>query len=435
MINYKETELDWATEIPCSWNVDRLKNYTSTNTGITFTKANLVDEGNAVLSYGQIHAKNNPRTYVNPDLIRFIPDSFVIDKESAKVRKGDFLFADTSEDIEGCGNAIYINEDIDLYAGYHTILLRNDGLECGRYFAYLFMSDNWRSQIRKKVKAVKLFSVTQSFLNQTFILVPPLNEQEAIADYLDKECGKIGKKIELLERKSDAYKRLRRSIINRAVTQGLNPDVPMKYSGNDWIGDIPVHWKIERNKNVLIEKKETVGDDKSFQLLSLTLNGVIIRDMDGGGKFPAEFTNYKKIYPNNLIFCLFDLDETPRTIGLSSHTGMITGAYDVFEVDTRQVLHEWVYYFYLDIDHRKALKPYYTGLRKVVKTQNFENVHIPIPPKEEQVKIVAYLNDKCGKIDVIIEKISQQVERLKELKRSLINEVVTGKRAIKNIEE
>lgn len=186
-------------------------------------------------------------------------------------------------------------------------------------------------------------------------------------------------------------------------------------------------------KNLLIEHKDTVGDDKSYQLLSLTLNGVIIRDMDAGGKFPAEFTTYKQVYPNNLIFCLFDMDETPRTIGLSSYKGMVTGAYDIFDAMTEYVIPEWVYYFYFAIDQRKALKPYYTGLRKVVKAQNFANIHIPVPPKDEQEQIVTYLDEKCGKIDAIIEKIGSKVERLKELKRSLINEVVTGKRAIKNI--
>ena len=109
-----------------------------------------MESGNAVLSYGQIHAKNNNVTEINHELIRFIPDSLIEDKPASKVKSGDFIFADTSEDLNGCGNCIYVNESIDLYAGYHTILLRNKGLGCGKYFAYLFMSDLWRSQIRKK---------------------------------------------------------------------------------------------------------------------------------------------------------------------------------------------------------------------------------------------------------------------------------------------
>lgn len=270
---------------------------------------------------------------------------------------------------------------------------------------------------------------TSHYLAQEIIL-PPYPEQEAIAAYLDKECDKIRRKIELLERKADAYSRLRRSLINRAVTRGLDPNVSLKPSGNNWIGDIPQHWTIKRNKNILIERKDIVGENHSFKLLSLTLNGVIIRDLDAGGKFPAEFSSYKIVSPNNLIFCLFDVDETPRTIGLSSHSGMITGAYDIFDVNTLIAIPQWVYYFYFAIDQRKALKPFYTGLRKVVKAQKFADIHIPIPSIKEQKTIVAYLDEKCAKIDAIVGKINNQIERLKELKRSLINEVVTGKRAI-----
>lgn len=430
MNDVKDTNNEWFPQIPVDWKIERLKNLTATTNGITFTKADLVEEGNAVLSYGQIHAKSNPQTYINSELIKYIPDKLVQGKAASKVKKEDFLFADTSEDLAGCGNCIYIDKDIDLYAGYHTIILQNKDLGCGGYFAYLFMSDDWRIQIRKRVKSVKLFSVTQNILNQTFALIPPIEQQEAIAAYLEKECERIRRRIALLERKADAYSRLRRSLINRAVTRGLNPDVSLKPSGNSWIGDIPQHWHTDRNKTILIERKDTVDDDASFQLLSLSLGGVVIRDLDAGGKFPAEFNSYKKVYPNNLVFCLFDVDETPRTIGLSAYTGMITGAYNIFDAVSSTVIPEWVYYFYFSIDQHKALKPYYTGLRKVVKAQNFANIHIPIPPIEEQKAIVSYLDEKCAKIDAIVEKINHQIERLKELKRSLINEVVTGKRAI-----
>jgi len=245
-------EKEWLQSYPHRWKMGRLKDYAITNTGIAFTKADICESGNAVLSYGQVHAKNNPRTEINHDLIKYIPDSLITGKESAKVKVNDYIFADTSEDLEGCGNCIYVNEPIDLYAGYHTILLSNHALKCGKYFAYLFMTDQWRSQIRKKVKSVKLFSVTQGILNQTFIIVPPLAEQESIASYLDKECAKIGRKIELLERKADAYTRLRRSLISQAVTRGLNPNVPLKPSESSLTSNIPMHWHEKRVKDLLL---------------------------------------------------------------------------------------------------------------------------------------------------------------------------------------
>lgn len=357
----------------------------------------------------------------------FVPSDSATDGNSNLCEAGDVLFGKLRPYLAKA----YIPTETSICSPEFLVLRPNKGIN-NKFLLYFLLSKSFISHIRNQVAGVKMPRTNWSQISCYPILMPSPDEQETIAEYLDKECEKIGRNIELLERKADAYKRLRRSIINRAVTRGLNPDVPLKPSGNDWIGDIPAHWRIERNKNLLTESKETVGDDNSYQLLSLTLNGVIIRDLDGGGKFPAEFNTYKKVHPNNLIFCLFDMDETPRTIGLSAHKGMITGAYDVFDAIPDVVIPKWVYYFYFCIDQRKALKPYYTGLRKVVKTQNFANIHIPVPPLEEQKEIVAYLDEKCGKIDAIIEKIGTQIERMKELKRSLINEVVTGKRAIIN---
>ena len=199
----------------------------------------------------------------------------------------------------------------------------------------------------------------------------------------------------------------------------------MKDSGIPWIGEIPEHWKMLRNKNALVELKETVGEDTSFPLLSLSLTGVKLRDLGGGGKFPAEFNTYKKVYPENLFFCLFDMDETPRTIGLSKYRGMITGAYNVYRVCPEVVTPDWVYYFYLSIDQQKALKPYYSGLRKVVKPETFAKINIPVPPLAEQERIVKYLDDKCGEIDDLIDVEQQMISDLESYRQAVVTEAVT----------
>ena len=344
------------------------------------------------------------------------------------VKKDDVLVSTVRTYLRAIANIDWDAKDIIASTGFAVYTPNNKIIP--RFLAYSIKSTKAINQICSNSKGVSYPAIQAQVLSSIEIPYWDLKRQEAIAAYLDKECEKIGRKIELLERKADAYSRLRRSLINRAVTRGLDPNVSLKPSGNNWIGDIPQHWTIKRNKNILIERKDIVGEDHSFKLLSLTLNGVIIRDLDAGGKFSAEFSSYKIVSPNNLIFCLFDVDETPRTIGLSSHSGMITGAYDIFDVNLSIAIPQWVYYFYFAIDQRKALKPFYTGLRKVVKTQKFADIHIPIPSIKEQKTIVAYLDEKCAKIDAILEKINTEVERLKELKRSLINEVVTGQRAI-----
>ena len=432
MREWINTDNEWFPEIPVGWGLEPLKKFASTNTGITFTKADLVEDGNAVLSYGQVHAKSNPQTFVNPDLIKYIPDTFVESKESAKVNLHDFIFADTSEDLAGCGNCIFIAEPIDLYAGYHTILLRNSGLECGKYFAYQFISDEWRSQIRKRVKSVKLFSVTQGILNQTFILIPPKEEQEAIAAYLDKECEKIGREIELLERKADAYSRLRRSLISRAVTRGLNPNVPLKPSGNDWIGDIPEHWGYERvekhfHSNTLYNK-----DFEFTRAFKFFMGTIVPKEEDRDAEEYREvYEKYTIVEENDIMINGLNLnyDLKSMRVGIVPYKGIITSAYVVLR-PYEGVNAQFFNYLFKALDYRKFFHGMGKGVRLTLSFNELRTFELPIPPENEQREIVSYLDEKCGKIDGIIEKIVTKVERLKELKRSLINEVVTGKRAI-----
>jgi type I restriction enzyme S subunit len=110
-----------------------------------------------------------------------------------------------------------------------------------------------------------------------------------------------------------------------------------KPSGVAWLGDIPEHWEALSNKHIFKLKKNLVGKKSGdFVLLSLTLNGVIKRDMENPqGKFPAEFNTYQEVNNGDFIFCLFDVEETPRTVGLSNYDGMITGAYTVMEVSNK----------------------------------------------------------------------------------------------------
>jgi type I restriction enzyme S subunit len=114
-----------------------------------------------------------------------------------------------------------------------------------------------------------------------------------------------------------------------------------KDSGVEWLGEIPEHWKTLSNKNIFKIKQKLVGKKSSeYDLLSLTLKGIIKRDMENPqGKFPAEFDTYQEVKKGDFVFCLFDVEETPRTVGLSSFDGMITGAYTVFSVKNINNLH------------------------------------------------------------------------------------------------
>ena len=205
----------------------------------------------------------------------------------------------------------------------------------------------------------------------------------------------------------------------------LRPYEGYKPTNLPWLDEIPLHWSLSRNKNVMIQNKTLVGlNHTQYKLLSLTLNGVIARDMvNPKGKFPKEFDTYQVVNEKNLVFCLFDIDETPRTVGISPIDGMITGAYTVLKVVNAN--EKFLYYYYLSIDNNKMLKPLYTGLRKVISADTFLRTKLPVPPRPEQDQIVKYLDHQLFKINKFIKAKKKLIAVLKEQKRVKIHEVVT----------
>ncbi|WP_041054959.1 restriction endonuclease subunit S [Vibrio owensii] len=199
-----------------------------------------------------------------------------------------------------------------------------------------------------------------------------------------------------------------------------------KESGVEWLGEIPEHWSLIPNKRIFNLKKKLVGKRSSeYDLLSLTLKGIIKRDMDNPeGKFPAEFDTYQEVSSGDFVFCLFDVEETPRTVGLSKFDGMITGAYTVFN-PSEQYSREFLYYFYLNLDTDKKLKPLYKGLRNTISKEAFFSFKTFVPPINEQVKIAKYLDRTTAQIDEAIAIKQKQIELLKERKQIIIQQAVT----------
>lgn len=192
-----------------------------------------------------------------------------------------------------------------------------------------------------------------------------------------------------------------------------------------WLKEIPAHWTIKKNKNVLHERKELVAERSSeYTLLSLTLNGIIPRDVTSGkGKFPKSFDTYKIVNEGDMGFCLFDMDETPRTVGLSRTTGMLTGAYDIFSVT--DVNPNYINYYYTALDDVKALRFYYTGLRKTINVNTFMNLKLPIPPIEEQEQIVRFFEWKTSLATKLSHAKRREVELLRELRDTIFAELIS----------
>lgn len=199
-----------------------------------------------------------------------------------------------------------------------------------------------------------------------------------------------------------------------------------------WLKVVPAHWEMQRNKNIFTEQKEIVGERSAdYTLLSLTLNGIIPRDMDGGGKFPESFDKYKIVKSGDMAFCLFDIDETPRTVGLSGYDGMLTGAYTIMRVSNINA--RFIYYYYLALDNSKMLRPLYTGLRKTININTFQSTKVPVPPRDEQDQIVRFLDWKVSGINKLINIRHKEISELNESLNTKLRDVLLSVPNVKEV--
>ena len=199
----------------------------------------------------------------------------------------------------------------------------------------------------------------------------------------------------------------------------------MKDSGGAWLGEIPEDWAVIFNKHLMkkvkcIREKYT-GED----VLSLTMKGVLIRDLDNpSGKMPATFDGYQFVEAGNLLMCLFDIDVTPRCIGLIKNDGVCSPAYSQFKLNDLADA-GYYYYYYLNLDNTKELLHLAKNLRHSLTEEQFGSIPTALPPLDVQKKISHKLERKVSEADALITNVQAQIEKLKAYKQSLITEVVT----------
>ena len=312
------------------------------------------------------------------------------------------------------------------------VVLRPENNVCNKLLLYYLLSKTFISYIKNLATGVKMPRTNWSQIGGTVVSMPSLKQQEAIAAYLDRECEKIGQRIALLERKADAYRRLRRSLINRAVTRGLNPDTSLKISTSSICTDIPAYWQEKRIKDIFSEIS-IKGYPNEPMLCATQSKGVIPQSLYENRVVVATsgLENMKLVNVGNFVISLRSFQ---GGIEYAYYRGIISAAYTILELDNNNC-RDFYRHFFKSSSLIKLMKKCVTGIREGqnINYTTLKYEHIPVPPIMEQREIAAYLDEKCAKIDAIVEKINIQIERLKELKRSLINEVVTGKRAINTI--
>lgn len=216
---YKDSCVEWLGEIPEGWELARFRNIFRFSKGLNITKQDLEDTGIPCINYGEIHSKYGFEVDPSRHLLKCVSNKYIETSSKSIIQYGDFIFADTSEDIEGSGNFTYLNCDQIAFAGYHTIIARLKKSDTNtRFVAYVIDSLSFRTQIRQAVKGVKVYSITNSILKNTVLWFPPLPEQTVIANFLDDKCAKIDRAIAQKEKLIALLKERKQIVIQNAVT-------------------------------------------------------------------------------------------------------------------------------------------------------------------------------------------------------------------------
>lgn len=197
----------------------------------------------------------------------------------------------------------------------------------------------------------------------------------------------------------------------------------LKDSCIEWIGEIPSYWEIMPHKRLMKKIKNICSEYNGEDIISLTMNGVIVRDLNAGGKMPTSFDGYQYVYPGNLLMCLFDIDVTPRCVGLIKNEGLTSPAYSQFALFDGAYA---PYYNYLlkYMDDEKCILHLSKNLRSSLTEEDFGQIPTILPPFDEQKQIASFLDKTSGEIDKLVSLQEQMIEELKAYKQSVITEAV-----------
>lgn len=425
----------WIGTFPKKWNMLPIKSLFNFSKGLNITKEDLTDNGSKVISYGQIHAKDNNKTGIHSGMVRYVPKEKTLDAKNAIVHKGGFIFADTSEDLDGVGNCAYNDSDKEIFGGYHTIVLNPIKDEDNKYFAYLFQTDAWRTQLRRQLVDVKVFSVNQGILSETYLIIPPKLEQEAIVSYLDFHCKNIDESIKRHQAIIDKLETYRSNVITQAVTRGIGANATYKKSEHEYLREIPLTWEEVPLKYICTYNIESLSEDTdpqfSFDYVDIgsvsLVNGIENKTRMNFGEAPSRarrLVRSKDIIISTVRTYLKAIAIIPSfSFPLVVSTGFL-----VVRAKDECVLPEYLGFTLKSDAFTKAVEARSVGVSyPAIKASEAVKIFIAIPPISEQREIATYLEKKCSEIDRAINSTKLLITKLKEYRQSLIYQAVTGK--------
>ncbi|WP_193747307.1 restriction endonuclease subunit S [Algibacter lectus] len=366
------------------------------------------------VSYGNIYNDT-----INLNKVKKLANSTDEDQKLYSVLEGDVFFTRTSETIDEIGVSATALQTIfkATFSGFVIRLRPKKNRIYKGFTKYYFQGNINRIFLSKQINIVTRASLSQSILNNLPVLLPSIEEQTQIANYLDAKTTVIDKKVTLLQQKIKHYKAYRKTLIDETVTKGLDKSVKLKDSGINWIGNIPEHWRVRRLKDLSII---STGDKNSEDY-----------DIEGVYPFFVRSPNIKRInsfsFEGEAVLTVGDGD-----VGKVFH--YINGKFDVHQRvycirKFKGELNAKYFYYYLSSKfYNQAMVNNSNSIVNSIRLPLLRNFEVPISKDiNEQQQIADYLDAKTSTIDKIVKNIETQIATLKELRKTLINEVVTGK--------
>lgn len=434
---YKDSGVEWLGEIPSHWEINHLKSITSILTcGVASTPQYV--EANVGVPF--LSAQNVKPNRLDLSRYNYIP--VALHRQLTRYRtpqRNDVLVTRVGA---GIGDACIVDTDLEFSVYVSLTHIRTlDQRLVPSFLVYFFCTTYSKALNKSSVPGGGgQGNLNVKNINKYLVPLPPLDEQEAISAYLDEKTAVIDKKVALLEKKAEHYKSLKQSIINETVTRGLDKSAPLKESGINWIGQIPEHWDIMRVKDSTYVKGRIGWQGlRSEDFLPVgdyyCVTGTDIKKsiLDWGSCYFVDKDRYDQdryiqlklgdilITKDGTIGKVAIVDALPKPATLNS---------GVFV--TRPINESYVTRFFFWVLHSGQFSSY-VDLTKGGSTiqhlyQNvFDRFAFASPSLSEQQKIADYLDEKTAQIDGIIASIARQVSTLKEFRKTLINDVVTGK--------
>ena len=427
----KPSGIPWIGEIPEGWEVRRLRYIaTSFRKGAGITKADVIKDGDiACIRYGEIYSKYKNDVVVMECLSRTNKNLI---STPQRIIKGDVLFSCTGELVDEIGKNIAYMGDEECLAGGDIIVMGHN--QNPVFLSYVLNSYAQTQKSHDKTK-LKVVHISTGDIKNLLIAIPPIAEQKAIADYLDEKCAAIDGAVGELKRGIEDCKAWKKAIIEETVFSGLRHKEFVE-TGDDWLTSIPSSWGFEQIRYLFALRDER--NDKPLSevnLISLYTDQGVVQHCDlekTTGNKASTADGYKIIKENdivvNIILCWMG------AIGRSAYNGVTSPAYDVYRpVDESRVLSR--YYHYLFRTSRFNGKCYQEGrgimmMRWRTYSSEFRAIKVPVPPMKEQQAIANYLDEKCAAIDALVAEKEKLIADLEAYKKSLIFELVTGKREV-----